>query len=388
MSHNFQIIASATRQWQHLNGTWNPTDPARFVQPDAFDNNRDLSQQLFGNGDDNTLNGGGRESGAAYRPFSVRIGGQWLAPWGISVGGSYVIQAGGYVGPLLTRLDGHRPAGDAVRAVHGPPGQRHDAAQPAGDAPALHGADPQRRPDPQRRRQVPAAEDRPHVPVRTRSRSSRRSTSSTRSTPAANTQWNTGANQTYSPNYRPVQPAPAAVAAALGGVQVLEHGGPGPGARVAGSRDSDTRERDAPGRVSPALRGRRRPVDRRRAACHAATLRGAVSGVSRARSAPPISAVGPPPGSRHGTDASRGAGGLAVARLLVVAGGRRRRMFEGATSRSRRRGRRGPTSCSSRSTRRARIGWAATATPARRRRRSIGWPPPACGSRRRCRRRR
>ena len=109
MSHGFQVIASATRQWQHLNGTWNPTDPARFVQPSAFENNRDLSQQLFGNGEDNTLDGGGRESGAAYRPFSVRIGGQWQAPWGISVGGSYVIQAGGYVGPLLVQLAANDP---------------------------------------------------------------------------------------------------------------------------------------------------------------------------------------------------------------------------------------------------------------------------------------
>ena len=44
MSNNFQIVGSVTRQWQHLEGTWGPTDPARFVQPDAFPNNRDLSQ--------------------------------------------------------------------------------------------------------------------------------------------------------------------------------------------------------------------------------------------------------------------------------------------------------------------------------------------------------
>lgn len=109
MSHNFQVIASVTRQWNWLSGTWNPNDPARFIQPDAFPNNRDMSQQLFGNGEENSLNGGGRESGAAYRPFSVRIGGQWNAPWGISVGGSYVIQAGGYIGPLVTRLEANDP---------------------------------------------------------------------------------------------------------------------------------------------------------------------------------------------------------------------------------------------------------------------------------------
>ncbi|MFN8062518.1 MAG: TonB-dependent receptor [Vicinamibacterales bacterium] len=104
MSHNVQFVGSFTRQWQHLEGTWNPTDPARFIQPDAFDNNRDLSTQLFGNGDHTTLDGRGRESGAAYRPFSVRLAGQYLAPWGIAIGASYVIQAGGYVGPIVTRI--------------------------------------------------------------------------------------------------------------------------------------------------------------------------------------------------------------------------------------------------------------------------------------------
>jgi hypothetical protein len=103
LSHNFQVMASVTRQWQHLEGTWNPTDPARFIQPDAFENNRDLSRHLFGNGDDNSLDGGGRESGVAYRPYSVRMAGQFFAPLGIKVAGSYVIQAGGYLGPVLVQ---------------------------------------------------------------------------------------------------------------------------------------------------------------------------------------------------------------------------------------------------------------------------------------------
>src|SRR5262249_14806335 len=104
MSRNFQLVASFSKQWQHLEGTWNPTDPARFIQPNAFPNEGDLSTQLFGNGDNNTLNGGGRESGAAYRPYSVRMAGQYFAPWNLSIGASYVIQAGGYVGPVITSL--------------------------------------------------------------------------------------------------------------------------------------------------------------------------------------------------------------------------------------------------------------------------------------------
>jgi hypothetical protein len=101
LSHNFQVMGSVTRQFQHLDGTWNPTDPARFIQPDAFPNNRDLSRHLFGNGDDNSLDGGGNESGVAYRPFSVRIAGQYFAPWDIRVSASYIVQSGGYLGPVV-----------------------------------------------------------------------------------------------------------------------------------------------------------------------------------------------------------------------------------------------------------------------------------------------
>jgi hypothetical protein len=110
LSNNFQAVLSVTRQWQHLDGTWNPTDPARFIQPNAFPNNRELSPYLFGNGEHNTLNGGGSESGVAYRPYSIRFASEYVAPWGIRLGTSYVIQAGGWVGQVVTRI----PAPDPI----------------------------------------------------------------------------------------------------------------------------------------------------------------------------------------------------------------------------------------------------------------------------------
>jgi hypothetical protein len=110
LSNNFQVMGTATRQWQHLDGTWNPTDPARFIQPNAFPNNRDLSRHLFGNGDDNSLDGGGNESGVAYRPYSFRFAGQYFAPFDIRIAASYVIQAGGYIGPLIMQLAAPDPA--------------------------------------------------------------------------------------------------------------------------------------------------------------------------------------------------------------------------------------------------------------------------------------
>jgi len=104
LSHNFQGTVSVTRQWQSIQGTWGPTDPARFLNPGAFPNNHDLSQYLFGNGDTNTLSGGGRESGVAYRPYSIRLAGQYFAPYDFTIGVSYVDQAGGWVGPIVTML--------------------------------------------------------------------------------------------------------------------------------------------------------------------------------------------------------------------------------------------------------------------------------------------
>ncbi len=37
-----QLIANYTRAWQHLAGTWQPNDPASFIQPEAFANNRGI----------------------------------------------------------------------------------------------------------------------------------------------------------------------------------------------------------------------------------------------------------------------------------------------------------------------------------------------------------
>jgi hypothetical protein len=102
MSHNVQFLGSFTRQWGWMDGTWNPTDPARFIQPDAFDNDRYLGQAR-GNEDQNTLTSSSA-SGAGWRPYSVRLGGTWLAPWQLVASGSYIISAGDYSGPILTRL--------------------------------------------------------------------------------------------------------------------------------------------------------------------------------------------------------------------------------------------------------------------------------------------
>jgi hypothetical protein len=103
LSRNFQAMVSVSRQWQHLAGTWNPTDPARFIQPDAFPNNRELPWS-GGNRDENTLDGRGGPQDYMWRPYSLRMVGQYLAPWDLTLAANYQLQGSDYSGPIVTRL--------------------------------------------------------------------------------------------------------------------------------------------------------------------------------------------------------------------------------------------------------------------------------------------
>ena len=65
-------MAAIHRQWQHDSGTWNPTDPARFIQPDAFPNNR----MLWRTRDPNDHNSyPGSTTAPMWNPFSYRFNG-------------------------------------------------------------------------------------------------------------------------------------------------------------------------------------------------------------------------------------------------------------------------------------------------------------------------
>ena len=207
MSHNIQGTLSLTRQWHAIRGTWGPTDPARFIQPDAFENDHDLSQYLFGNGDTNSLSGGGRESGVAYRPYSVRAAGRYLAPYGFQIGLSYVIQAGGWVGPIVNQIARADPVfGPALITLANGTTQQNPLATTirfCGSATLPCAANPirsdgQTRNEDEKYMQL-------HVSREFLLGGSRRAEAGVSVFNLLNngamTQWNTGANQIYSPNY-------------------------------------------------------------------------------------------------------------------------------------------------------------------------------------------
>jgi hypothetical protein len=120
LSNRFQALVGINRQWQHFGGTWNPTDPARFIQPDAFPSNK-LLYMPRGNNEDNSLpiqtGTTVHTYGPTWQKYSLRFGGTYHAPYGVILAGSYTILAGPWTGPIVFQL----PANDPAIAVFGPP---------------------------------------------------------------------------------------------------------------------------------------------------------------------------------------------------------------------------------------------------------------------------
>ena len=94
------------RQWQHYAGDWNPNDPARYISPEAFANNKALNMPR-GNNEHNSLPTSSYSP--TWRQFSVRGGLTYLLPWDITAGISYTANAGPWSGPVTDRIAADDP---------------------------------------------------------------------------------------------------------------------------------------------------------------------------------------------------------------------------------------------------------------------------------------
>jgi hypothetical protein len=119
LSHGFQFMAGINRQWQHMSGDWNPTDPARFIQPSAFANDK-LLYMPRGNNEDNSLpittGTTVHTYGPTWQKYRLNFGGTWYAPYGVVFAASYTVEAGPWTGPVVMQL----PEGDPQLAIFGP----------------------------------------------------------------------------------------------------------------------------------------------------------------------------------------------------------------------------------------------------------------------------
>ena len=109
-TQRFQTVASYTRVWPHMAGTWQPNDPASFLQPDAFEFNRGLGSNDNRSASPNdSLSTTATPSSIEWTEQVARVSGVYHAPWNFTLSGSYTLQKGRWSGPILARIPAPDP---------------------------------------------------------------------------------------------------------------------------------------------------------------------------------------------------------------------------------------------------------------------------------------
>lgn len=110
-SPRIQALGTFTHAFQHLGGTWQPNDPASFLQPKAFPNDRGLGYWRAQETDSLSLF---LAHSQPWRRDILRGGLSYLGPWHLVLSTTYTLQSGSYSGPILTRIAAPDPG-------YGPP---------------------------------------------------------------------------------------------------------------------------------------------------------------------------------------------------------------------------------------------------------------------------
>lgn len=110
------LISTYTRAWDHIEGTWQPLDPASFIQPNAFANNAGIGT-VRGNAT-NSL--GGDTRNRMWQRHQWRSGVTWSGPWNLRLATSYSLQSGTPSGPIVTNIAAADPQfGPATLSING-----------------------------------------------------------------------------------------------------------------------------------------------------------------------------------------------------------------------------------------------------------------------------
>ena len=112
-----QTLASYVRQWRHIDGTWQPNDPASFIQPDAFANRSGIGSSTgtaTATFDTNSLSGfqmtQSVTASAQWQDHVARAAAALIAPWGVTLSTNYTFQSGTWSGPIITSVAAADPA--------------------------------------------------------------------------------------------------------------------------------------------------------------------------------------------------------------------------------------------------------------------------------------
>jgi hypothetical protein len=96
-----QFLAGYTRRWRHIEGTWQPNDPASIIQPSAFPNDRGLGGIV---GYDTYSSLGGGFFNIPWRDHTATAAGTYVTPGGFILSAGYTFQSGIWSGPIVSAV--------------------------------------------------------------------------------------------------------------------------------------------------------------------------------------------------------------------------------------------------------------------------------------------
>jgi len=115
-TRGLNFISTYTRVWDKVDGTWQPNDPASFIQPDAFPNEGGIG----------TVRGSGSNAyssdtrNRSWQKHQIRNGVTWRAPWDLNVSTVVTLQSGIPTGPIVTTIAAPDLSyGPATRVING-----------------------------------------------------------------------------------------------------------------------------------------------------------------------------------------------------------------------------------------------------------------------------
>ncbi len=126
-SRNLQFLIGYSHAHQWIDGTWDRNDPAGFLQPEAFSNSKGIGSLVrsVNLGQINSLLDPLQSTQYTLRnsgvpPHLLKVNVAYVAPLGLTVGGSYLFQMGQYSGPILTLIpQGNVPHPPTITLANG-----------------------------------------------------------------------------------------------------------------------------------------------------------------------------------------------------------------------------------------------------------------------------
>jgi hypothetical protein len=111
-TRSVEAIVGYTRAWRRIAGTWQPNDPASFLQPTTFANDRGLGGVRAPIPTDaNSLSGTHMASdNLPWADHLLNGAVVWRAPWRLQAAASFTVQSGAWSGPIVTRLAAPDPS--------------------------------------------------------------------------------------------------------------------------------------------------------------------------------------------------------------------------------------------------------------------------------------